>query len=251
METIGSQNHEEFKETEAITEDECLLILPESKEIRESLETQHHAIEFRVDLFLDKLCWKWTQKDYIPNTLISSYLGQDIPASQIESEEILLENLEFYKDWISRAIGVMRTLFDAPIIYTVRTIQDGGKIDTHKGFQLYNELTKYGTEQMAWDFVDIEFQFRENMQGITDILKSCTDSLVIMSKHYTLHNEKGKFEEHHVTRQVSQVVKYPKESITEYNQLAFSLKVYEQSFDIIKIVSNFSNLGKLYWLLRA
>ncbi|CAI2361873.1 unnamed protein product [Moneuplotes crassus] len=242
METIGNKNNEEYKETKTITEDECLLVLPESKEILESLETQYHAIEFRVDLFLDKLCRKWTQKDYIPNTLVRSYIGQDIPSSQVESEEILSENLEFYKDCISRAIGVMKTLVDTPIIYTVRTVQDGGKIDTHQGFQLYNELTKYGAEQMACDFIDIEFQFRENMQGITNILKSCTDSLVIMSKHYTSHNEKRKFEEHHVTGQVSQVVKYPKESITEYNQLAFSLKVYEKSFDIIKIVSSFSNL---------
>lgn len=82
------------------------------------------------------------------------------------------------------------------------------------------------------------------MQGITDILKTCTNSLVIMSKHYTDHDEKGSFSEHHITGQVSKVAKYPKESMTEYNQLAFTLKVYEQTFDIIKVVSNFSNLGK-------
>ena len=142
-----------------------------------------------------------------------------------ESNDILLEHIDYYKDCISRAMGVMRTISDIPIIYTVRSTQDGGYVDTHKGtdFKLYNELVLYGVQQVKSDIVDIEFQYENNIQGIKDIISNSTNNLILMSKHYTHH-----------------------EDLFDHQQLAFSLKVYEKSFDILKIVSSFESLDDFH-----
>ena len=201
--------------------EEWNLLSKEGSEILKTFQGNYNAIEFRVDMFLNKLCSVWCKKEFTPNKLVKSYLGTEVPESQYESAKILPENLEFYKDCISRAIGVMRTICDIPIIYTVRTVEDGGFLDTKSStdFTLYNKLVKYGAEEMCCDFIDIEFQFKENKWGIPDILKSWTNSLVIMSKHFIKH-----------------------EKLIDYQQLAFSLKVYKKSFDILKIVTSFENL---------
>jgi 3-dehydroquinate dehydratase len=115
----------------------------------------------------------WLQKDYTSNKLVKSYLGLEIPQNQYESNDILPENISYYKDCISRAMGVARTTLDIPIIYTVRSKQDGGHLDTKKStdFALYNDLVMFGAKEMKADLIDIEFQYEHNMQGIKDIIE--------------------------------------------------------------------------------
>jgi pentafunctional AROM polypeptide len=215
------EKESEDSQSQLQVDQECILLSKDGVDIVKSINKEYNAIEFRVDMFLHKLWSIWTNSDFKPNDLIKNYLGEDVPESQVGSSEIIEENVEFYKDCISRAMGVMRTICDIPIIYTVRTKQDGGFLDTKNNsvFNLYNKLILFGIKDMKCDMVDIEFQHEDNIEGIKELIESCQDTLVIMSKHFI-----------------------KKENIFFHQQLFYSLKIYDKTFDILKLVSSFDNL---------
>jgi len=200
---------------------ECIILSKQGSATLDSVNKEYNAIEFRVDMFLHKLWTEWTHHEFTPNELVKAYLGNDIPESQYDTQEIILQNIDFYKDCISRAMGVIRTLCDIPVIYTVRTIIDGGFLDTKNNtdFELYNSLVMFGICDMNCSFIDIEFHYEHNIEGIKELIENCTNSLIIMSKHFIKH-----------------------ENIHQHKQLFYSLKIYEKSFDILKVISSFDNL---------
>ena len=205
-----SGNLENLEETNSIQTEEWIWISSNNKDILNYIDSNFNAIEFRVDMFLHKLWSIWTKPEYLPNKLTQYYIGKDIPKSQIETTNIIFENIEYYKDCIGRAISVMKMMWNIPIIYTVRSKQDGGMIDTSKEFTLYNSLVLFGATNMKSDIIDIEFQYEENIKEIKKIISKCTNSLVLISKHFIKH-----------------------EWIFDHQQLVYSLNVHERNFDII------------------
>ena len=198
----------DLEETKTSQVDEWVWISFQNKDIVEFINSSYNAIEFRVDMFLHKLWSIWTKPEYLHNKVTKFYVGKEIPQSQIDSSNITDNNIEYYKDWIARAISIMRMMWNIPIIYTVRSKQDGGVIDTSISYALYNNLVLFGATKIKCDIIDIEFHYEQNISEIKKIINSCTNSLVLVSKH-SIHNE----------------------WIFDHQQLVYSLKVHENSFD--------------------
>ena len=107
--TLSNENSsEESKEIKV--ENECILLTPEGCQVLKNINTDYNAIEFRVDMFLNNLCSKWCDHEYVGNKLTKFYVGERVPESQYESNEILYSNIDYYKECIKQATGLMRML---------------------------------------------------------------------------------------------------------------------------------------------
>ena len=118
----------------------------------------------------------------MPNISSAASIIQEIStgADALELRVDLLENLD--SDFIGEQVALLRSLSTLPIVFTVRTKQQGGKFPNEK----HSEMVQLLLSGLRWGCEYVDVEFTSPLDRFESIINTKRNSQIIASYHDTL-----------------------------------------------------------------
>ena len=92
------------------------------------------------------------------------------------------ENISFLIESLKQKICFLRFFIEIPLIFTIRTVNEGGFFK--ENYKFYSSIIKNMLKTYFFDFYDIEYN-EMNTLLINNLLKKSPKTRIILSKHFT------------------------------------------------------------------